>query len=214
MSDALILSRAPCRLSFLTTIVKATVCGRISSTRPHRSTLVAVFTHLILRTRSTRPTTYRFVRSELSSVNLCPFCCTLNSYLYSIAAAMDFETSNQPKIAGSPYGVLRRLGIKYSSPAVARPKFPADAKDAKAFWRQLHGVHEAYRAVEISKIEALKQTTEIVRHFGPLVWGTNRANLVSSLQEYVEYPRHLFWSSEETQALYSLSVFVLVIANS
>ncbi|TLD25774.1 hypothetical protein E2P81_ATG09431 [Venturia nashicola] len=98
------------------------------------------------------------------------------------------------KPAGTTYGVIHRLGLKYAPPAVARPTFATEATLAKEFWDQMFIVFDNFRRMAIDESSARGQILALVEEFGPRIWGVDRVNVVSyPCQHCPEYSKDLFW---------------------
>lgn len=112
------------------------------------------------------------------------------------------------KPAGSTYGVIHRLGIKYAPPAVARPTFAAEATLAKEFWDEMFIAFDNFRQMAIDESSARRKTVALVEEYGPRIWGSDRVNVVSyPCHHYPEYSRDLYWDQgEEVRQLYEPSI--------
>jgi hypothetical protein len=109
------------------------------------------------------------------------------------------------RAAGSTYGVIHRLGLKYMPPALARPSWAAGAVIAKELWNKMFDIFDNYRRQAVSdEAEARRQIISLVENYGPRIWGDNRANVVSfPSPQYPEYTRDLHWKDGlEVQQLY------------
>ncbi|QDS68425.1 hypothetical protein FKW77_010792 [Venturia effusa] len=111
------------------------------------------------------------------------------------------------KPPGTTYGVIHRLGLKYTPPAVARPSFTAEAQLAKEFWDEMFIVFDNFRRMAIDEPSARRKIYNLVEQYGPRIWGADRSNVVSyPYYDYPEYTRDLYWDEGvEVQQLYESS---------
>ncbi|RDI89731.1 hypothetical protein Vi05172_g910 [Venturia inaequalis] len=105
------------------------------------------------------------------------------------------------KPAGTTYGVIHRLGLKYAPPAVARPTFEPQATLAKEFWQDMFIVFDNFRQTAIDESSARLAILTLVDEYGPRIWGADRVNVVSyPCQHCPEYSKDLYWDEgEETR---------------
>jgi hypothetical protein len=106
--------------------------------------------------------------------------------------------------AGTTYGVIHRLGLKYVPPARARPTFPIVATTAKVFWDEMFNIFDNYRQTANDQIEARRKILSLVEEYGPQIWGADRLNVVTyPFPQYPEYTKDLHWDDGSgTRQLY------------
>lgn len=117
------------------------------------------------------------------------------------------------KPAGTTYGVIHRLGLKYAPPAVARPTFEPQATLAKEFWQDMFIVFDNFRQTAIDESSARLAILTLVDEYGPRIWGADRVNVVSyPCQHCPEYSKDLYWDEgEETRQLYEPSITIPIL---